>query len=166
MRFVACYCPSPSFADELNSTLETAIHSANQVTRVQRKLLLSVSQQKHLVEDSMLIHSKVHMLHRILQKTAPQYGQWLEEHAVLRDHMQQLEQQYRDPGEPKDLVGKENIHGNVNNCTSSRRRRSSSSRSSRSIRQYKRQRIVLQGQFSEGLLLPAIKSEPTASSCS
>lgn len=168
-RELGKYCASlrdlvtdnPSFADELNSTLETAIHSAGQVTRVQRKLLLSASQQKHLVADSKLIHSKVHMLHRILQRTAPQYSQWLEEHAALRDHMQQLEQQYREPVGCRDLSGSENIPDSVRNCTINGHR-GTSNRKRRSIRQYKRQ-LELQREPSEGLLLPAIKSEPTSS---
>lgn len=151
---------NPSFADELNSTLETAIHSAGQVARVQRKLLLSARQQKHLVADSKLIHSKVHMLHRILQRTAPQYSQWLEEHAALRDHIKQLEQQYRDPVGNGNLLGNENIPDSVRNCSISGHRSTSngSGRKRRSIRQYKRQ-LELQRESSVGLL----KSEPTSS---
>lgn len=158
---------NPSFSDELNSTLETAIQSAGQVTRVQRKLLLSMNQQKQLVADSKLIQSKVHMLHRILQKTAPQYNQWLEKHAVLRDHMQQLEHHYTDSARYTDHVRNENTSDNIRNCIISRRS-SSSSNKRRSARQYKRQHqhqhLLLQRDSSKGFLLPGIKSE-LASSC-
>lgn len=154
---------SPSLADELNSTLETAIQSAGQVTRVQRKLLLSVNQQKQLVAESKLIQSKVHMLHRILQRTAPQYNQYLEEHAALREYIQQLEQQHRDPVGYGGHVGNENTSDNIRNCTISRSNSGSIRR--RSTRQYKRQHLFLQSEPCKGFLLPAIKSEPK-SSCS
>ncbi|CDJ52081.1 hypothetical protein, conserved [Eimeria brunetti] len=97
---------NPSFSDELSSTLEKAIGSADQVNHAQQKFLFSGNQQMHLVADSNVIHSKVHTLHRILQNTIPQYRQWLEGHAVLKEHIQQLEQRHRG------FVGSANQGGN------------------------------------------------------
>ncbi|OEH74660.1 uncharacterized protein LOC34623173 [Cyclospora cayetanensis] len=154
---------NPSSA-ELNSTLETAIGSADQVSRVQRKLLLSGRQQQHLVADSKLIHSKVYMLHRILQKTAPRYSQLLAEHPHLQNHIEQLEHHHRDPVGYAACVGSGSITGSVQNCTMSHRNNSSiSTNRRRSVRQYKRQQTASPHDFSEGMLLPTIKTEPTSS---
>ncbi|CDJ41682.1 hypothetical protein, conserved [Eimeria tenella] len=158
---------NPSFSDELNSTLETAIRSADQVTHVQRKLLLSASQQKHLVADSKLIHSKVQMLHRILKASSPKYSQWLEEHAVLRDHIEQLEHQNGDRVGSGCRIGNENATDSSRSCVTSRRRSSSSNNGNsnrrRSIRQYKRQQHAPLTEPPEGLLFPVVKTEGTPS---
>ncbi|CDJ34806.1 uncharacterized protein EMH_0022300 [Eimeria mitis] len=156
-----------SFTDKLNSTMDRAAVSAGQVIHEQQKLLLSANQQKHLVADSKVIHSKVHTLHRILQKDIPQYNQWLEKHPILKEHIHQLEQQHRDFVGSGDREGNEDVPDSARNSAVSRRRSSSSSNHSKrrkSMRQYKRQQLAaLPPESTEGLPLPVVKTERTTS---
>lgn len=159
-----------SSSDELNSTLDKAIRSADQVASVQRKLLLSVNQQRHLIADSKIIHSKLLMLHRIFQKVDPQYSQWLEEHDILKDHIQRVEQQHRDFVGSEDLgVDKADVPLAASSRTVSCRRNNSSSNSSnnskrrKSTRQYKRQQLAQPPGSSVGIPLTAVKTERTPS---
>ncbi|KAL8436125.1 hypothetical protein ACSSS7_001982 [Eimeria intestinalis] len=81
----------PPFADELNAVLEAALHSADKVSTVQSKLLLSAAHKRSVAADSLLLRTACFNLHALLRKTSPEYDQWLGNHQLLQDYFSRLE---------------------------------------------------------------------------
>ncbi|KAL8439563.1 hypothetical protein Efla_007423 [Eimeria flavescens] len=82
-------CDSCPTSDELNAVLEAAAQSADGVSKVQQKLLLTGRQRLALLGDSRQLQATCRSLHRLLQQQedAAEYNSWLQQNAAVRAYL-------------------------------------------------------------------------------